>query len=125
MAIDFSKQLAKILEEEYGTEFHNQINQEAKKNAKKGVKLLKANSPKRFGDYAKSWAVKQEGKIGSERYIVHNKNHYRLTHLLEYGHVTRNQHGQFGTVKAKPHIAKVEKEIADDFVKDVERVIQK
>lgn len=66
---------------------------------------LKATSPKRAkgskrGAYGRSWGVTKRG----DTYIVHNKQHYRLTHLLENGHVIRNGVGTFGRVGPIKHI---------------------
>lgn len=64
---------------------------------------LRATSP--GTKYAQSWAVKKQ----RHRYIVHNKDHYRLTHLLEYGHETYNQYGgPYNPAKAIPHIYRAE-----------------
>lgn len=58
---------------------------------KDGRSYLRANSPKRTGDYAKGWAYKVDGDVpGSYTGHVYNKTNYQLTHLLEKGHVKRN-----------------------------------
>lgn len=61
------------------------------------------------GDYSKDWTKdvfpKERLKV---KMVVHNLDHYRLTHLLENGHVSRNGTGRtFGRVPAYPHIAPV------------------
>lgn len=77
--------------------------------------FLRQNSPKRpsNGEYAKSWAVKKDKR--SHKYIVHNKDHYRLTHLLEHGHLIKNQYGTWSRrfaggdkTDAIPHIKRAE-----------------
>lgn len=76
------------------------------------VHELKASSPKLTGDYAKSWTqTKTAGNGSTYGKIVHNKQHYRLTHLLEYGH----ELPQGGRAKAIPHIAAAEKQGIDAF----------
>lgn len=83
---------------------------------KKAVKELQQNSPKRTGDYAKSWrrqvintwSKKKYSKyLTNRRYVVriHNKNYYMLTHLLEFDHATRNGNKR---TKPQPHIRPVE-----------------
>lgn len=74
----------------------NTIEEEAKDTAKE----LKSTSPERSGAYARSWKVTKRGNT----YIVHNAKHYRLTHLLENGHVVRNAKGTYGRAKAIKHI---------------------
>lgn len=61
----------------------------AKTAAKDCVKELKITSPKAAGggEYARSWATKKtKDRKGNVQYTVYNKEHYQLTHLLEYGH---------------------------------------
>ena len=56
--------------------------------------------------------------IGGEpdSYIVYNKKHYRLTHLLEYGHAIARGTGR---TPAKPHIKAVDEMVQSDFVNRV------
>ena len=43
---------------------------------------------------------------------VYNEKYYRLTHLLEYGHATRNG----GRTKSQPHIIWVEEEASESLI---------
>lgn len=88
----------------------------AEKVAKEGALRLKANSPIKSGSYRKGWRAKKVGKS----WVVHNATSYQLTHLLEKGHVKVGG----GRVPAKVHIAPVEKDMIDEFVKGVEEAIR-
>lgn len=79
--------------------------------AKEAVDILHSTSPKRTGDYAKSWAI-EKGSKDRGRYnvtVYAEAPEYRLTHLLEKGHAKVNG----GRVRAIPHIADVEKSLPD------------
>ena len=89
------------------------------------VRDLKRNSPKDTGDYAKDWTRSplERSRYGL-KYVVHNKHHYRLTHLLEDGHA--NARGG-GRTPAHPHIGLAEaraqdylEEKARQFINDVD-----
>lgn len=67
---------------------------------------LRNTSPKKSGDYAKGWTVKKDKRFHT--YIVHNRDHYRLTHLLNNGHVVANQFGKYGRVMGDAHIERAE-----------------
>lgn len=85
--------------------------------AKLGVTKLRTKSPVgATGDYAKGWRVK---KVGTKR-IVHNATEYRLTHLLEKGHATRDG----GRTTAQPHIKPVENELAIEFEREIRKKIE-
>ena len=85
------------------------------KTAKEAVAKLKNNSPRRSGKYAAGWTKKKEGRMDI---IVHNKV-YRLTHLLNNGHVIKNKYGTYGRVNGDNHITKVEKEANEEVVQKI------
>lgn len=95
---------------EYGEDCKKVITECAKEVGKEAADRLKQTSPSRSGAYAKSWAMSVLPQAKSKVHVVvHNMDRYRLTHLLENGHVSRNGTGRtFGFVEARPHIAPVE-----------------
>ena len=52
--------------------------------------------------------------------VVHSKNRYQLTHLLEFGHCLRNG----GRTRAMPHIAPAEEKGIEQLEKQIERSIR-
>lgn len=78
------------------------------------------------GAYSRDWTSQDErtGRLAKKR-IVFNADHYRLTHLLEKGHVSRNGTGRtFGRVQAYPHIKPVEEWAQEELLKRVEQLIK-
>ena len=97
--------------EEYNANVTKGVNRALEEVADKSADELHKGGPykERTGKYTKSWKVDERTGdipgITSKRFSVHNrKPQWRLGHLLEYGHATRNG----GRAKAYPHIAKVE-----------------
>lgn len=96
-------------------ETSNQIGKEARDE-------LKQTSPKRTGKYAKGWTVKKDKKNKNYYTVkVWNKTDYQLTHLLEFGHATRNG----GRTKAIPHIRPVEEKYKQEFEKELKAKIRR
>ena len=64
--------------------------------------------------YYEGWALKNGTKNKNYRYtrVIWNKTNYQLTHLLEFGHATKNG----GRTKAQPHIRPVEQKYNVEFV---------
>lgn len=92
----------------YSEEVQKAAGEAAKEAAELTVRTLKNTSPKRQrrgGKYRRGWKTKklEDGIVTS--YVVYNGALPGLTHLLEYGHVTRNQFGSWGRVRAIKHIA--------------------
>lgn len=118
------KQIKEILEE-YGQEVQDVVDEAAVETAKETVKDLKQTSPKskRAGKhYASNWAMK-EAKIpgGGINTVVYNKAPtYRLTHLLEKGHVVKNQYGTYDRAPAIRHIGPAEERGVENFLRKVE-----
>ena len=85
------------------------------------VAEIKQRSPKRTGNYSRSWtATEMFNRRGSIRFTVHNKKHYRLTHLLEDGHAKKNG----GRVEGTPHIAPAEQNAEKNLIKRIEEAIR-
>lgn len=92
----------------YSEEVQEAAEEAAKEAAQLTVRILKNTSPRkqrRGGKYRRGWRMRklEDGIVTS--YIVFNGASPGLTQLLEYGHVTRNQYGSWGRVRAIKHIA--------------------
>lgn len=117
--LSVAEDLEKILDQ-YAEKLDDTTDEIMDKQARETVQELKNTSPKRpnGGEYAKSWAVKRDKKKHS--YIVHNKKHYRLTHLLNNGHVIANQYGVYGRTSGDNHIGKAEDHAKAALIKKLE-----
>ena len=94
---------------EYIQEVQDLTDEAAKESAEATARELKATSPKREkgkgkGKYARGWKVKKKQDANLVSYVVYNGTSPGLTHSLEHGHVSRNQYGSYGRVRAIPHI---------------------
>lgn len=97
----------------------------AKESGEAGARLLKQYSPRGYtGKYARDW-ISTPTKRGTV--YIHNKKHYRLTHLLEKGHKTNYKTGKYGQkrqTKAIPHISIVEEQVAKTFELNIKKRIE-
>ena len=118
LAAEIAKGLA-----EYSQDVVEKVNISSEKIGKEAVKQLRQTSPKKTGKYSKSWTMSTEKEIGQpHKRIVHVKApHYRLTHLLEYGHAKVGG----GRVEGRPHIRPAEEMVIEEFVKEVEEAIKR
>ena len=90
--------------------------------AKETVDALKKSSPKLTGSYRKGWRKKQSyADKRTKRNTVYNETDYQLTHLLEYGHASRNG----GRVRAIQHIAPVEQAAIEALQERIEAAASK
>lgn len=113
-------QIGKILDE-YEKLTKETVEKAALQTAKSAVQKLKANSPKKSGEYASGWSSRKQG-TGR---VVYNRTKPGLTHLLEKGHATFNKKG--GPYKRTPahvHIAPVADEASREFEENVRRELQ-
>lgn len=76
---------------------------------------------RQWNKYSKSWGVVVREHIGSYQAIVRNSRHYRLTHLLEKGHATRNG----TTTRAFRHIEPVSEYCEERMVTNIPKIIKK
>ena len=125
LAAEIAKGLA-----EFSQDVVEKVNVSSEAVGKAAVKRLKRTSPKRpgSGKYAKSWAMKTEPEVGQpHKRIIHAKApHYRLAHLLEYGHAVANAGpGKKDRVDGIPHIRPAEEEVIREFAREVEEAIKR
>lgn len=122
---DLSKAILDCLEEYQG------VTEEACKSgvletADDAVKELRSAHPAGSGKYGswdkydKGWAKRSSTMKTKEKGIlavVYNKDHYRLTHLLEKGHALVGG----GRTQAFPHIAPVEQQCEENLIKNIRK----
>lgn len=119
MARSVQEQIAEILDG-YDKEVREAVEKDIEKVASETAKTLRQTSAKspHGGEYAKNWSVKKDRRTKTS--IVYNKKTYRLTHLLENGHVIRNQYGTYGRKEGDGKIKEAEQAAIKELVQKVE-----
>lgn len=128
--INLDNAISQILAQ-YGNSVYDVLNESVKEVSDEAAEKLRAVdhfAPGRTpsGDYSGSW-TNEPVPVGrfSVKNVVHNEEHYRLTHLLENGHVSRNGTGRtFGRVQAYPHIAPVNEWANSELPRMIERKLK-
>ena len=120
---DLQKAVESILDE-YGDEVNEAVEKAIEATAKETLKEVKAASPNRTGRYKKGWAKKvQKERLGSKA-TIYNGTQYRITHLLEFGHVLKVGGRTVGHVRAYPHIEDVNNRTPEIFTRHLERELK-
>lgn len=130
-ALNLEKAIKEILAQ-YGDDVYEVLGKAVDEVSEEGTRQLQSVgsfAPKGHpsGEYSASWDAQDEpvGRLKRSR-IIRNVEHYRLTHLLEKGHVSRNGTGRtFDPVPAYPHIAGVEQWAIEELPRKVEELITK
>ncbi len=124
-ADDLSKEIMKYLNN-YKEDIEEDVIETVDDITKKARDELKQTSPRRKGTrenpYYKGWAIKLSKKrTGEYHKVIWNKTNYQLTHLLEFGHATRNG----GRTRAIPHIRPIEEKYNVEFVDKLKQKIRR
>ena len=100
--------------------------------AEEAVKKLRVAHPSGSGEYGswdkynRDWGIFQT-KTDKRNHIkatVHNKKHYRLTHLLEKGHALKHGGRKVGETRAFPHILPVAKDAEKELLENIKKRIE-
>lgn len=76
-------------------------------------------------NYPRGWTTENKRRKGQQTSEIHNKTYYRLTHLLENGHVIKNGTGRtYGNTRAFPHIQAVDKKSVELLDKKIREAIE-
>ncbi len=118
--------IAKAIEEEY-EDLDDKLEDLSKEICDNAANTLKKTSPRsvgrkkrKNGRYANGWvSEKAPGRL-SNGYVVHNKKHYRRTHLLEKGHQNRDGTRTAAIVHIKPVEEMAIKEFEEKVIKRLE-----
>lgn len=125
---DLNKKILNYLEN-YAEDIQEDVEEAVDITTKRARDELKQSSKEKFKihgrdePYYKGWSTKisKKGKLKYHK-VVWNKTNYQLTHLLEFGHATRNGNKR---TAAYPHIRPVEEKYNVEFVDLVEQKIRR
>lgn len=108
--------------EKYSKMVTEEVEEAKQVTAKELKQAIQQKSPVRDaaggGDYKKGWRVKKDK--ANKSFIVHNKDRYQLTHLLEHGHAKRNG----GRVNGQVHIRPQEEAAIRDYLERIEKAVK-
>lgn len=103
--------------EQYAGEVQEDVDAAVIRVARRCLKKIRRDSPKRSGAYRKGWRMKTEKGRLSTAAVIYNRTFYFLIHLLEDGY----QKATGGRVEGHPHVAtaeqQAEKELLDELIK--------
>lgn len=108
----------------YSEDVQKGIEKAADRLSKEAVNRLKETSPrskKSHKHYADGWTIRKYKEQGKLTIVIHNSIKPHLTHLLEYGHLTRNHKSR---VPGITHIAPVQDRLNAEFEKACEEIVQ-
>lgn len=97
--------------DDFETDCYQAVYLAIKETAEEVVQMLKSAGDFRGNKYRKSWKAEVTQRRLYTSAVVHNVKHYRLTHLLEFGHAKQNG----GRVRAFPHIEPINEKTGEMF----------
>lgn len=122
---NLSEEIERMLQD-FNMQAIEAANNSIEETAEEAAEMLRKGGPyrERTGKYTRDWTAGQREKRKSiveiNGYTVYNKKNYQLTHLLEYGHQSRNG----GRVKAFSHIAPVNEQVGQMVANKLERKLR-
>lgn len=105
--------------DDFETDCYQAVYLAIKETAEEVVQMLKSAGDFRGNKYRKSWKADVTQRRLYTSAVVHNVKHYRLTHLLEFGHAKQNG----GRVRAFPHIEPINEKTGEMFEDKLRQMI--
>lgn len=106
---------------EYGKTVTETVNECVQSVADKATAELKTAGTFKGRKYRGSWTNEVNERPGYTDAVVFNKRHYRLTHLLEFGHAVKRGGRVIGEAGAFEHIAPVNDKVAEMFESELKK----
>ena len=125
------EQQIQVILDQYAGQLSGTIEKTFNSVGKEAKEMVKDLSPKQTGNYAAGWTITRTKKgsasklIGGCTVIIKNAKHYQLTHLLENGHIVKNQYGMpkkgKRRVMGQPHVSTAQEWGNDQLLEELER----
>lgn len=115
----------KEITQQIAEEINNAIDEAMKEPPKLAKRVIQANAKAlvNTGKYRKGWKIKRHRRTKSA--VVYNDTEPGRAHLLEYGHVIKNQNGSYGRAPAHPHIKDAETQSVDLFLQTLDSELER
>lgn len=117
------EQLANIVNkllQEYGDEVYKAAGEAVQEVADEATNELHTAGSFKGRKYRNSWTNEVKKRAGYTDAVVFNQRHYRLTHLLEFGHAKRNG----GRTREFPHIAPINDKVEENFERKLRTLLK-
>lgn len=127
--VDLSATVSQILED-YGADVGEILDEaiiDAAEDAVHKLRAVNKFSPlgNPTGAYSASWTM-EPMRVSRYQisYLIYNENHYRLAHLLEYGHALVSGGRKIGDVQAYSHIRDIHNAVNVELVRNFMRRLE-
>lgn len=111
---------------QYSDEVVEAMPDAVKKAAKVGLKSLRSHAKAAVGGtrYNSSFKSKTTNNSPRTPEITLHSTRYQVAHLLEHGHVIRNQYGVYGITSARPHWAPAEQDAIEALEDEIQKKVE-
>lgn len=106
--------------EQYAGEVQENVDAAVIRVARRCLKKIRRDSPKRSGAYRKGWRMQIVKGPLSAAAIIYNRTRWFMIHLLEDGH----QKAAGGRIEGTPHVEPAEQQAEKELVDELTNVLR-